>query len=126
MVYWAKCQTWASEQQRPPSVRLDGQRPPDGCNGNSLKNSNKAAADAKMYAQSGSEKQVSCPSAERIRELANDCLTAAVVELEETGDADLAVAGLERRLRKNLTAAGVSPESVEVELGRIMDALVRR
>jgi hypothetical protein len=39
---------------------------------------------------------------------------------------DRAIAGLERRLRKNLAAAGVSPKSIEIELGRIMEMLVTR
>jgi hypothetical protein len=41
--------------------------------------------------------------------------------LEETGDVDRAA--LERRLRADLATAGVPPESVEVELGRIMEVL---
>jgi hypothetical protein len=32
-------------------------------------------------------------------------------------------AGLERRLRENLVAAGVPPDFVEVELGRVMEVL---
>ena len=43
------------------------------------------------------------------------------MELEETGDVDRAA--LERRLRENLATAGVPPESVEVELERIMEVL---
>jgi hypothetical protein len=59
---------------------------------------------------------------ERIRELAGDYLDAAAMELEETGDGDRAA--LERRLRENLATAGVPPESVEAELGRIMEVLL--
>jgi hypothetical protein len=57
----------------------------------------------------------------RIRELAGGYLDAAATELEETGDVDRAA--LERRLREDLASAGVPPESVEVEFGRIMEVL---
>jgi hypothetical protein len=92
---------------------------------NPLKNKDENAADAtdaKSHILQGSEKTgVPCLSDGRIRELAGDYLDAAAMELEETGDVDRAA--LERRLRENLATAGVPPESVEVELERIMEAL---
>ena len=80
------------------------------------------ATDANSYTLACSEKKEVCLSAERIRELAGDYQDAAAMELEETGDVDRAA--LERRLRENLATAGVPPESVEAELGRIMEVLL--
>ena len=116
----------------------DGQRPRADANGsggsssvinsviaNPLKNNGDDAADArdaKSHTLAGPEKEgVPCLSDGRIRELAGDYLDAAAMELEETGDVDRAA--LERRLRENLATAGVPPESVEVELERIMEVL---
>ena len=116
----------------------DGQRHHDDTNGsggsssvinsviaNPLKNNGDDAADArdaKSHTLAGPEKEgVPCLSDGRIRELAGDYLDAAAMELEETGDVDRAA--LERRLRENLATAGVPPESVEVELERIMEVL---
>ena len=116
----------------------DGQRHHDDTNGsggsssvidsvvaNPLKNKGDDAADArdaKSHTLAGPEKEgVPCLSDGRIRELAGDYLDAAAMELEETGDVDRAA--LERRLRENLATAGVAPESVEVELERIMEVL---
>src|SRR5262249_36888140 len=116
----------------------DGQRHHDDANGpggsssviasvtaNLLKNKDDDAddaSDAKLHTPQGSEKaEVPCLSDGRIRELAGDYLDAAAMELEETGDVDRAA--LERRLRENLTTAGVPFESVEVELERIMEVL---
>ena len=90
--------------------------------------SNETAADvtdAKLHTLAGSEKAVVPRLSDRcIRELAADYLEAVVVELEETGDVDHAA--FERRLRENLATAGVPPDSVEVELGRIMEVLAAR
>jgi hypothetical protein len=92
---------------------------------NPLKNKDETAADTaddKSHTLGGSEKiGVPCLSDGRIRELAGDYLDAAATELEETGDVDRAA--LERQLREELATAGIPPESVEVELGRIMEAL---
>jgi hypothetical protein len=116
----------------------DGQRHHDDANGpggsssviasvtaNLLKNKDDDAddsSDAKLHTPQGSEKaEVPCLSDGRIRELAGEYLDAAAMELEETGDVDRAA--LERRLRENLTTAGVPFESVEVELERIMEVL---
>jgi hypothetical protein len=92
---------------------------------NPLKNKNENAADAtdtNSHTLAGSEKAgAPCLSDGRIRELAGDYLDAAAIELEETGDVDRAA--LERRLRENLAAVGVPPESVEVDLDRIMEML---
>jgi hypothetical protein len=92
---------------------------------NPLKNKDETAADAadaKSHTLGGSEKTgVPCLSDGRIRELAGDYLDATARELEETGDVDRAA--FERRLREDLATAGVPPESIEVELGRIMEVL---
>jgi hypothetical protein len=92
---------------------------------NPLKNKDETAADAadaKSHTLGGSEKTGDpCLSDGRIRELAGNYLDAAAMELEEVGDVDRAA--LERRLREDLATAGVPPESIEVELGRIMEVL---
>ena len=57
-------------------------------------------------------------SARRIRELADVHLNDAVTMLVETGETDRVA--LEGRLRETLAAEGVSPETIEAELARIM------
>jgi hypothetical protein len=92
---------------------------------NPLKSNNKtaaAAADAELPSLTDSEKRgVPGLSDGQIRELVDNALAATATELEETGDVDQAA--LERRLRENLAIAGIPPEIVEGELGRIMEAL---
>jgi hypothetical protein len=56
-------------------------------------------------------------SEERIRALADECLNAAVSQLEETGNVDRAA--LERQLRAKLAAAGVPSTAIEAEFKRV-------
>jgi hypothetical protein len=79
------------------------------------------AVDAKLPTPGTLEKKGMHLSDGRIRELADVYLEEAVAALAETDNVDRAA--LEGRLRATLAAEGVAPESVDVELARIMDVL---